>query len=79
MVEQFEGTARLAFGEHAGEFVADSFAADSLDFGRKRTDRGLRGRVDGEVETGGEADGAQHAQVVLFEATARQANGADYA
>jgi hypothetical protein len=37
----------------------------------------VRGGVDLELEAGGETDGAQHAQVIFFEAAVGRADGAD--
>ena len=76
-VEQFECAAGVAFGEHAGELVADAFAADLSDSGGELADGALGFRFDGEAEAGGEADGAEHAQLVFFEAAVGLADGAD--
>ena len=67
----------MALGEHAGEFVADAFAAYACNMRGERPDGGEGGLVDFEVETGGEADGAEHAQVVFFEAERWVADGAE--
>jgi hypothetical protein len=78
-VEQFEGLAGAAFGEHAGEFITDSFAADGFDPGRKGAHRRLGCRVYCEVETRGEADGAQETETIFIEAALRGSNGANHA
>ena len=79
LVEEFEGVAGLTFGKHAGEFVADSLAADLRDLGRKLADGGGGFRVEGVAEARGEADGAEHAELVLGEAEDGVADGADEA
>ena len=75
--EQLEAAARASLGEDAGELVADALGADLGDLGGVAADGGGGGGVDLEVEARGEADGAQHAQLVLGEAQAGVADGAD--
>ena len=78
-MEEFEAAAGSAFGEDAGEFVALAFGGDGVDLRGEFAD-GVEGvRFNGEVKAGGEADGAEHAEVVLFEAAVRRADGADHA
>ena len=67
----------MAFGEHAGEFVADSLAGDLGDFGCEELDCRQCAGVDGETEPGGESDAAEHAELVLGEAEFGRADGAD--
>jgi hypothetical protein len=76
-VQRFECAAGVAFCEHAGELVADAFAADLSDSGGELADGALGFRFDGEVEAGGETHGAEHAQLVFFKAAVGLANGAD--
>ena len=78
-VQQLEGAARVAFGEHLGELVADAFAADLRDLRRQLLDGAHGVRVDLVAEAGGEAHRAQHAQLVFREALLRRADGADNA
>ena len=76
-VEQLEGAARVAFGEHLGQLVADALAAHLLNARRQALDGGEGFRLDGVAEARGEAHRAQHAQLVLGEAALRIADGAD--
>lgn len=76
-VQQLEGTAGMAFGEHAGELIAHAFAADLGDAGSEVADGALGFRLDGVFEAGREANDAQHAELVFFEAAVRVADGAD--
>ena len=76
-VEELEGAASMALCQHAGEFVADTLAADGLDFGGLGSDGGVGGGVEGEAEACGEANGAEHAKVVFFEAASGGADGAE--
>ena len=57
--------------------VADAFAGDLRDSRGELADGAFGFRFDGEVETGGEADGAEHAQLVFFKAAMGLADGAD--
>ena len=77
MVEQLEGAAGVAFGEHAGELVADALLRNLQDAGGLRL-HGFEGAgVESEAEARGETDAAQHAQLVFSEAERRVADGAD--
>ncbi len=76
-VQQFEGPAGMALGEHFGQLVADALAADGVDFRGEAAHGGGCGGFDLEAEAGGEAHGAQHAQMVLFKALLGLADGAD--
>lgn len=67
----------MAFGEHAGELVADALAADLGDLGREPADGGGGIGMEGVVEARGETDGAEHAELVLGEAEDGVADGAD--
>ncbi len=69
----------MAFGEHAGELVADAFAADLGDSRGELADGALGFRLDGVVEARGKADGAEHPQLVFLEAAVGLADGADNA
>ena len=78
-VQQQEGAARLSFGQHLGQLVANPLAGDLVDLRREAAD-GFHGRgVDGVSEARGKAHGAQHAQLVLGEALLRRADGAHQA
>ncbi len=76
-IEQFEGAAGMAFGEHFGQFVAHALAADGVDTRGESADGGECCRFDLEAEARGEADGAQQAQLVFFKAAIGLADGAD--
>ncbi len=76
-VQQFESPAGLALGEHFGELVADALAADGVDTRSELADRGVSGGVEGKAEAGGEADGAEEAELVFFEAAGGRADGAE--
>jgi len=78
-VEEFEGTAGVALGEHLGEFVAHALAAHAAGFSGQGTNRRLGGGLDCEAEAGGEANRAEHSQMVLFEAAFGEADSADNA
>src|SRR5208283_475181 len=75
--EQLEAAARAALGEDSGEFVADTLGADVGDLVGVAADGGGGCGVDLEVEAGGEADGAQHSQLVLDEAQSGVADSAN--
>ena len=60
-----------------GELVADALAADLVDLRGGVADGGHGARLDLEVEARGEADGAQHAQLVFGEAQGGVADGAE--
>ena len=77
-IQQFESVTGMAFGEHFGEFVADSFAADGLNARGESADGRKCYRLDFKPEARGEADCAQQAELILLEAAAWLANGADY-
>jgi hypothetical protein len=76
-VKQFEGTARVALGEHFGQLVAHALAAYSVNARRERTDRAMCPWLYLESETSREAHRAQHAQAVFFQSLFRAANGAN--
>ena len=63
--------------EGEAEFFANAFGADAGKVGGVLLDGGLGCRVYGEIESGGEADGAQQAQVVFAEAIGGVADGAE--
>ena len=77
LVEQLETAASPAFGEDADEFVAHAFRRNAMDLRRKFPNRSKRTRLDGEAEARGEADGAQHPQVILFKAAVGRTDGTD--
>lgn len=61
----------------AVEFVADAFGADFGNQGSGLFKGGPGGGFDGEVEGGGEADGAEEAKMVFLEPGCGLTNGAD--
>jgi hypothetical protein len=67
----------MALGEHFCQLVTDALAADGFGFGCETAHGGGCDGFDLEAEAGGEADGAQDAQVVLFKALLGLANGAN--
>src|SRR5258707_9604640 len=75
-VEEFEATAGSALGEELGEFFADTFRGNDVDFARVSTDGGESCRFDGVAETRSEADGAQHAEFVFGETAGGDDGGA---
>lgn len=64
-------------GPHARQFLQDAFGADLQDFFRIGTDRARRGGIQVELQHGGEAYGAQHAEVVFLKASAGIPDGAN--
>lgn len=78
-VEEFETAAGAAFGEDAGEFIADAFGGDGGDGGGEVREGVPGGGFDFEAKAGGEADGAEQAEAVLREALCRVADGAETA
>jgi hypothetical protein len=76
-VEEFEAAAGVAFSKELGEFFADAFGGDNVDFIRVQADGGEGCGFDGVVEARGEADGAEHAEFVFGEAPGGLADGAD--
>ena len=67
-VEELEAAAGAAFGEDAGEFVADALGGDWWMVAACARDGCGGCGVDREVQARGEADGAQHAELVFGEA-----------
>jgi hypothetical protein len=63
--------------EDETEFLADTLAGDGLEVGSVAEDGGTGGGIKSEVETGREADGTEHAEMVLAEARFGIANGAE--
>lgn len=76
-VEEFETAAGAAFGQDAGEFVADPFGGDGGDGGREAREGVPGGGFDFEAEAGGKADGAEQAEAVFGEALSGVADGAE--
>ena len=56
LVEEFEASAGMGFGEDTGDFVADAFGGDGLDLGAVGADGVGGGGFDFEFEAGGETD-----------------------
>ena len=78
-VEEFGATAGAAFGQDAGEFVADAFGGDGGDGGSEAREGVPGGGFDFEAEAGGEADGAEQTEAVFGEALRGVADGAEAA
>ena len=76
-IQHFEAAPRAAFGEDADQFVANPLGGNPQDQRVVAADGLEGGGLDLEVEAGGEADGAQHAQMVFAKALVRVADGAD--
>jgi len=79
VAEEVEAAEGVGGGKEFLEFVADAFGTDALDGGGQAPDGGEGVGVDGEIELGGEADGAEEAQVVFGKAFGGVADGADEA
>ena len=77
LVEELKGAAGMAFSEHARQLGLDALAGDLSDFSGVRADGGEGLGLECKLKPGGEADGTQHAQLVLSEAKVRRAGGAD--
>ena len=78
VAQELEGFAGFpGLGQEAEQLVADALGADAADLRREGPEGGKGGGFDGEAERGGEAHGAQQAQVVLGEAHRRVADGAN--
>jgi hypothetical protein len=76
-VEELEGLAGAAFGEHFGDLGLDALGADLVDGGGELLDGGEGVGVEGEVEAGGEAEGSEHAELVFGEAEDGVSDGAE--
>ena len=72
-----EATRRCRHGQHLAQLLADALGRDRGGVRCSRAQRRERGRLDLEVELGGQADGPQQAQGVLVEALGRIADRAD--
>lgn len=77
MNEEVEAGLTIRGEPDAVEFVADAFGADFGNQGSGLLEGGPGGGFDGEAEGGGEADGAEEAEVVFLESGGGLANGAD--
>ncbi len=77
MNEEVEAGLTMRGKPDAVEFVADAFGADFGNQGSGLLEGGPGGGFDGEAEGGGEADGAEEAEVVFLEAGGGFADGAD--
>ena len=69
--------ARAALGEHLGQLVANTLAADRVNPRGESADGRIRGRLECVAESRGETHRAEQAELVLFKAAARFADGAD--
>ena len=77
LIEQLETAARATLGENAHQLIANALGGNAQDGGVIAA-KGVKGaRFDGESEAGGEADGAQQAQMIFLEARIGIADGAD--
>ena len=76
LVEQLEAAGRAAFGEDPRQLVAHALGRDLVDVGGFAADAF---DLEMEVQAGGEADGAQQAQLVFGVAKLGVADGADHA
>lgn len=77
MDEEVEAGLAMGGEPDAVEFVADAFGADFGNQGSGLLEGGPGSGFDGEAEGGGEADGAEEAEVVFLESGGGLANGAD--
>jgi len=73
------GEVEAGAGEDAAHFVVDAFGGDAADAGGVGGEGGEGSRLNREAEAGGEADGAEEAEVVFGEAGGGVADGADEA
>ena len=76
-VEEFEGAARGAFSEKLGEFFAETLGGDDMNFFGVLADGGKGCRFDGVTEARGEADSAEHAELIFGEPARGLADSAD--
>ena len=60
-VEQFEGTPRMAFSQHAGEFITHAFAGNLMNLWREVLNGFKCSRINCVLESRREAHCAQHA------------------
>ena len=75
-VQQLEAAPGAAFGQDAGNLLADPFPGNHRDTRRQTLHRGKCRRVDIEFQTGGKPHRADHAQAVFLEARLGIADGA---
>src|SRR3972149_4374035 len=76
-VQQLQAFRGVGTAENLGELVSNSFGADDLDFGGSFSYGMAGGLLDLERQVGGQADGAEHAQLVLGATLAGISDGAD--
>ena len=69
-IKELKGAAGVAFGEHAGKFVADPLAADLIDLAGKRADGRRSALFNRESESRGEADGRAACAACLLRSAA---------
>src|SRR4051812_28837899 len=77
LIQEFETTARMSFGEHLVEFVANALPTDHVDFAGKLANCRHCAWVDVIAEARSEPYGTQHAQLVFAKSLVRLADGAD--
>src|SRR3954468_5232008 len=76
-VEQLERASGMSFGQHLEQFVAHALATYLLDLACESLDGGKSFVLNLVTEAGSEAHGAQHAQLVFFEASYRVPDSAN--
>ncbi len=67
-MQQLEAAFGRSFAEDQSNLLADALPRDAVDLGRCPPDDAPRAGVDREVEARGDADRAQHAELVFLEA-----------
>lgn len=75
--EELNSASAAGVGEHGEDFGADALAADLAEVAGEGLDGGGGAGFELKVESCGEADSAEHAEVVLGEAVIGVADGAD--
>ena len=76
-VEEFKGAASGTFGKKFGEFFADAFGRDNINFVCVFADGGEGSGFDGVAEARGETHRTEHAELIFGETAGRLADGAD--
>ena len=77
LAQQLQAARRVRRLQELHQLFADALGADGFDLGCVGLQRGEGARFDREIQLGGEAHGAQQAEVVLGEAFGRHADRAD--
>ena len=76
-MEKFEGSAGVAFGQHAGKLIPNALVRYLHDFRCMLLNRREGGGLYGKLQTRSKADCAKHAEFVFAETKVRIADGAD--